>query len=45
MGNGVCIKCSLGFYFNKDRICVKIPDDCQNFNLEAGKCEGCYTGY
>lgn len=43
--NGLCVKCSQGYYFNKDNICTKIPDDCQNFNITSRKCEGCYSGY
>ena len=39
------MKCSFGFYFNNERICTKIPDDCRSFNIGEGKCELCYVGY
>lgn len=43
--NGVCTKCSSGYYFNNLNICTKIDDNCQNFNIATLTCLGCYSGY
>lgn len=43
--DGKCLKCSLGFYFDGNRFCSKIPDTCARFNSLIGVCEGCYQGY
>lgn len=43
--NGVCKKCSTGFYFDANSICKQIPDTCANFNINTAKCLGCYPGY
>ena len=43
--DGRCIKCSFGFYFNKDSICMKIPSDCLDFSIADELCIQCYSGY
>lgn len=43
--NGVCTKCSFGFYFSKDGKCKAIPTTCSNYNTKSQKCLGCYPGY
>jgi len=43
--NGVCTKCSSGYYFNSLNICTKIDDNCQSFNIQTLTCLGCYAGY
>lgn len=43
--NGKCIKCSFGFYFNKEAKCRMIPPTCSNFNTATEVCLGCYPGY
>ena len=43
--NGVCTKCSSGFYFNEKRFCTKIDDSCKAFNFIRLRCMECYSGY
>ena len=43
--DNTCKRCSVGFYFDEKRICKKIPDSCANFDINSGKCRGCYQGY
>ena len=43
--DGVCQKCSFGFYFNDEGVCTIIPNDCLNFSIEKRRCEKCYAGY
>lgn len=43
--DGVCVKCSFGFYFNNDNICTFIPSDCLDFSISEERCLQCYTGY
>lgn len=43
--DGVCVKCSFGFYFNDDKVCARIPDECKTFSTETEECKECYPGY
>lgn len=43
--NGVCTKCSNGYYFNNLNVCIKIDDNCKSFNIASAICVGCYPGY
>ena len=43
--DGKCVKCSLGSYFNKEKVCVQIPEECQKYDSQEQKCYGCYRGY
>ena len=42
--NGVCVKCSFGFYFGGGG-CKLIPATCSNFNTATEQCQACYPGY
>lgn len=35
----------MGYYFDLNRNCKKIPDTCANFNVNQARCQGCYPGY
>ena len=41
----VCKECAKGYYFNDEGICCEINPQCRIFNVNMGKCEGCYDGY
>lgn len=43
--NGKCVACSDHFFFNMKGICCEVKPECKNFNIDAGLCEACYTGY
>ena len=43
--NGVCIKCSVGAYFDPQKKCKVIPIDCADFNTQDEVCERCFSGY
>lgn len=43
--DGVCVKCSFGFYFESNGKCAQIPSECANFNIAAKKCLACFEGY
>lgn len=43
--DGVCQKCSFGYYFDEERVCQKIPDDCLDFRIDEKRCYQCYSGY
>lgn len=40
-----CIKCSSGFYFNKDQICTAFNPLCQTSNTTNGDCLSCFIGF
>jgi proprotein convertase subtilisin/kexin type 5 len=39
-----CVKCSVRFYFNADKVCTAISDHCRDWNSN-GECTSCYYGY
>ena len=43
--NGVCIKCSFGYYFGSTGKCRLSPPTCINFDTVKEVCRGCYPGY
>ena len=43
--NGICIKCSFGFYFGASRLCKLIPATCSDFDTASERCRSCYPGY
>lgn len=43
--NNLCVKCSVGYYFNDLRKCQIIPVTCQNFDIPNRVCRACYPGY
>ena len=43
--DGVCVKCSFGFYFEANNKCVQIPSDCANFNVNKKQCQACFDGF
>lgn len=42
---GVCIKCSFGFYFDKNGQCKAAPSTCSSFDSVREVCLSCYEGY
>ena len=42
--NQVCLKCSHRWFFNSEKKCVPVDDNCNSYN-EDGSCASCYTGY
>ena len=42
--NQVCLKCSNGWVFNPQKVCVAVSNLCANHN-EDGTCSECYKGY
>ena len=43
--NGICVKCSFGYYFDSQAKCRQIPPTCGNFDTLNGVCNECYPGY
>ena len=42
--NQVCLKCSVRWVFNRNRVCVPVSDQCESHD-EVGRCTSCYKGY
>lgn len=42
--NQVCLKCSNGWTFNSNKVCVAVSDQCKSHD-ETGNCISCYQGY
>jgi hypothetical protein len=42
--NGVCISCSVKYFFNHDKVCKPVSDSCHEWNAN-GECTSCYYGY
>lgn len=43
--NGKCIKCSFGFYFNIENVCIQVPSECKSYDTKEQRCYQCYDGY
>jgi hypothetical protein len=43
--NGVCTKCSTGYYLDSQSNCQPIDAFCQTFNYTTALCAACYKGY
>lgn len=43
--NGICVNCSFGYYFDRNRLCKLIPETCASFNIPTETCRGCYSGF
>lgn len=44
--DGVCTRCSSGYYYNKGQgLCAQLDPVCRNSNLDNGDCTDCYAGY
>lgn len=44
--NGVCEKCSNGYYFSQtEKICKQADPLCRGFNNQTGFCTQCYQGF
>lgn len=43
--NGNCVKCSSGYYFNSNNICVQTDPNCKVFDTLNKVCTGCYPGF
>ena len=44
-GNHNCLECSVRYYFNQERVCTPISDNCRTWNQETGACQTCYQGH
>ena len=42
--NQVCLKCSSGWVFNANKVCVAVSDLCKTYG-DHGDCTSCYSGY
>ena len=42
--NQVCLKCSHRWFFNSQKRCVPVDDNCNNY-ADDGSCSSCYPGY
>jgi len=42
--NQVCLKCSDGWVFNANKVCVPVSDQCKT-HADNGDCTACYQGY
>ena len=42
--NQVCLKCSHRWFFNSQKRCVPVDDNCNNY-ADDGSCTSCYPGY
>jgi hypothetical protein len=40
-----CLQCSFRYYFNSNRICTKISDQCNTWSDSTGACTSCYVGF
>jgi hypothetical protein len=40
----VCLKCSSNWFFNSDKVCVPVSDQCST-SAANGDCSACYQGY
>ena len=40
----VCQKCSSHWFFNENKVCVPVSDQCKS-SIENGACDSCYVGY
>lgn len=43
--NGVCVRCSRGFYMANDGSCRLVSALCNTYNESYGYCTSCYPGY
>ena len=43
--NGICVRCSFGYYFDSSNRCRQIPSTCGDFDTALGICRRCYPGY
>lgn len=43
--NGKCVKCSFGYYFDRNNVCKLTPPTCQKFDTINERCLQCYPGY
>lgn len=43
--NGLCVKCSNGYYFGANGKCKIVPPTCASFDKLTEKCKACYPGY
>ena len=42
--NGVCIQCSIRWFFDSNKVCQPVSDLCSTWNSN-GECVSCYNGY
>lgn len=42
--NNVCTKCSTNWFFNSNKVCIPVSDQCLSANA-SGECASCYKGY
>lgn len=43
--SGRCVRCSVGYYFDKLRMCKLVPPTCSSFDPNTEQCLACYFGY
>lgn len=43
--DGICVKCSFGYYFGSTGRCKISPPTCTNFDIVNEVCRACYPGY
>ena len=42
---GACVKCSFGYYFDANRLCVQMNPNCKTFDEAKSLCTECYSGH
>ena len=42
---GKCLKCSFGYYFDSNGLCVQKNPNCKTFDDNTSLCIECYPGY
>lgn len=42
---GICAKCSAGFFFKDDGMCGLVNSNCKTFDAVSGNCLTCYLGF
>ena len=43
--NNVCQACSAKHYFDANKVCVAVSDQCREWDVNNGQCTSCYFGY
>lgn len=43
--NGICTKCSVGYYFNRVGKCSQIPPTCARYDTVTETCQECFPGH
>ena len=43
--NQVCLACSNRWFFNSNKVCTPVSNDCNQYNSISGACVTCFKGY